>query len=204
MATDQQGQPMIDLSNDPYDLFATWMEKAQSSELNDPNAMTLATATPQGVPSARIVLLKSWDRHGFVFYTNLESRKSGEIHANPNVALLFHWKTRKRQIRIEGVASQVSDAEADAYFETRPRLSRIGAWASDQSRPLPERKMLEQRLEKAVAQYAEAPVPRPPHWSGWLVRPRAIEFWEDRDYRLHDRVVFTQSDVGWGATRLYP
>lgn len=195
---------MIDLTTDPYDLFATWMAKAQESELNDPNAMTLATTTPQGHPSARIVLLKSWDRQGFVFYTNLESRKSDEIRANPHVALLFHWKTRKRQIRIEGTATQVSDAEADAYFETRPRLSRIGAWASDQSRPLPERKLLEQRLESAVVQYADAPVPRPPHWSGWLVTPSAIEFWEDRDFRLHDRAVFTRAGDDWSATRLYP
>lgn len=195
---------MIDSAADPYDLFADWMEQAKASELNDPNAMTVATTTKDGRPSARIVLLKSWDRHGFVFYTNLESRKSGEIAANPNVALLFHWKTRKRQIRIEGTASQVSDAEADAYFETRPRLSRIGAWASDQSRPLPDRALLEQRLEQAVARYADAPVPRPPHWSGWLITPDAIEFWEDRDFRLHDRAVFSRTADGWTTTRLYP
>lgn len=195
---------MIDLTADPYELFAVWLAQAEASELADPNAMTLATATREGRPSARIVLLKSWDHNGFVFYTNLESRKSGEIAANPQVALLFHWKTRKRQIRIEGVASQVSDAEADAYFETRPRLSRIGAWASDQSRPLPDRKVLEQRLERSVAKYADAPVPRPPHWSGWVVAPAAIEFWEDRDFRLHDRAVFIRNGGGWSAERLYP
>ncbi len=195
---------MIDVTADPFDLFDTWMAQAEASELNDPNAMTVATTTKEGRPSARIVLLKSWDRHGFVFYTNLESRKSDEIAVNPYVALLFHWKSRKRQIRIEGRATQVSDAEADAYFETRPRLSRIGAWASDQSRPLADRRLLEQRLEQAIAKYAEAPVPRPPHWSGWCVTPEAIEFWEDRDFRLHDRAVFTRDGEGWVAMRLYP
>lgn len=195
---------MIDLAADPYDLFAAWMAQAEASELADPNAMTLATATPDGRPSARIVLLKSWDRDGFVFYTNLESRKSGEIAANPHVALLFHWKSRKRQIRIEGTATQVAEAEADAYFETRPRLSRIGAWASDQSRKLPDRPTLERRLEQTIARYADAPVPRPPHWSGWRVSPDCLEFWEDRDFRLHDRAVFTRDGAGWTTTRLYP
>lgn len=195
---------MIDLTSDPFDLFAAWMAQAETSELNDPNAMTVATATPDGRPSARIVLLKSWDRNGFVFYTNLESRKSDEIVANSHVALLFHWKTRKRQIRIEGCAMRVTDAEADAYFETRPRLSRIGAWASDQSRPLPDRALLEQRLEQAISRYADSPVPRPPHWSGWRIVPDAIEFWEDRDFRLHDRAVFSRAGDGWATTRLYP
>ncbi|HEX7388795.1 MAG TPA: pyridoxamine 5'-phosphate oxidase [Acidiphilium sp.] len=195
---------MIDLTSDPFDLFAAWMAQAEASELNDPNAMTVATATPDGRPSARIVLLKSWDRNGFVFYTNLESRKSGEIVANTHVALLFHWKTRKRQIRIEGRAMPVTNAEADAYFETRPRLSRIGAWASDQSRPLPDRALLEQRLEQAISRYADSPVPRPPHWSGWRIAPEAIEFWEDRDFRLHDRALFTRTGDGWATSRLYP
>lgn len=195
---------MIDLAADPYDLFAAWMAQAEASELADPNAMTLATATPDGRPSARIVLLKSWDRDGFVFYTNLESRKSGEIAANPHVALLFHWKSRKRQIRIEGTATQVAETEADAYFETRPRLSRIGAWASDQSRKLPDRPTLERRLEQTIARYADAPVPRPPHWSGWRVSPDCLEFWEDRDFRLHDRAVFTRAGESWTTTRLYP
>jgi pyridoxamine 5'-phosphate oxidase len=195
---------MIDLASDPFTLFGTWMEAANASELNDPNAMTVATTTLDGRPSARIVLLKSWDRDGFVFYTNFESRKSVEIATNPHVALLFHWKTRKRQVRIEGVAAPVTAAEADEYFETRPRLSRIGAWASDQSRPLPDRRLLEQRLETEIARYAHQDVPRPPHWSGWRVRPEAIEFWEDRDFRLHDRVTFTRSAESWEATRLYP
>jgi pyridoxamine 5'-phosphate oxidase len=195
---------MIDLASDPFTLFGTWMEAANASELNDPNAMTVATTTLDGRPSARIVLLKSWDRDGFVFYTNFESRKSVEIATNPHVALLFHWKTRKRQVRIEGVAAPVTAAEADEYFETRPRLSRIGAWASDQSRPLADRRLLEQRLETEIARYANHDVPRPPHWSGWRVRPEAIEFWEDRDFRLHDRVTFTRSAANWDATRLYP
>lgn len=199
---------MIDITANPFDIFAIWMADAEATEPNDPNAMTVATSTPAGHPSARIVLLKSWDRNGFVFYTNLESRKSGEIAANPHVALLFHWKSRRRQIRIEGTAAQVGDAEADAYFQTRPRPSRIGAWASDQSRPLPDRALLEQRLAAATARYAEGDVPRPPHWSGWLVTPTAIEFWEDREYRLHDRARFTRTGtrIGteWTATRLYP
>lgn len=195
---------MIDLAADPYDLFAAWMAQAEASELADPNAMTLATTSAEGKPSARIVLLKSWDRHGFVFYTNLESRKSDEIRANGRVALLFHWKTRKRQIRIEGSTAPVTEAEADAYFDSRPRLSRIGAWASDQSRPLHDRKLLEQRLEREVARYADSPIPRPPHWSGWRVAPDAIEFWEDRDFRLHDRAVFSRAGETWQAGRLYP
>jgi len=204
MVSRSREQPMIDIAANPFDLFATWMTDAEATEPNDPNAMTLATTTKAGHPSARIVLLKSWDRNGFVFYTNLESRKSSEIAANPHVALLFHWKSRRRQIRIEGTATQVSDAEADAYFETRPRPSRIGAWASDQSRPLADRTILEQRLAAATARYAEGTVPRPPHWSGWLVTPAAIEFWEDREYRLHDRALFTRAGTAWSATRLYP
>jgi len=195
---------MIDRLSDPFTLFGTWIEAAKSFEINDPNAMTVATTTSDGRPSARIVLLKSWDIDGFVFYTNLDSRKSLEIAANPHVALLFHWKTLKRQIRIEGAATPVAEAEADDYFTSRPRLSRIGAWASDQSRPLADRSMLEQRLESAIARYADGEVPRPPHWSGWRVRPEAIEFWEDRDFRLHDRVLFTRRADQWESTLLYP
>jgi len=195
---------MIDLHSDPFDLFEAWMVAAEGSELEDPNAMTLATATADGRPSARIVLLKGWDRHGFVFYTNLESRKSVEIADNPAVALLFHWKTRKRQIRIEGIARKVDDVEADIYFDSRPRLSRIGAWASDQSRPLADREILEKRLEHEIAKYADSPIPRPPHWSGWRVTPESIEFWENREFRLHDRAVFSRVGGGWTATRLYP
>jgi pyridoxamine 5'-phosphate oxidase len=195
---------MIDISADPFQLFAAWMQDAEAAEPNDPNAMTLATATPEGRPSARIVLLKSWDEAGFVFYTNLESRKSVEIRANPDVSLLFHWKSLRRQIRIEGRCRAVSDDEADAYFDSRPRISRLGAWASDQSRPLGERAELERRLEEVTARYGDGPIPRPPHWSGWHVMPDSIEFWQDRDFRLHDRAVFTRTGDAWAATRLYP
>lgn len=195
---------MIDIAADPYDLFAQWMKDAEATEPSDPNAMTLATATPGGLPSARIVLLKSWNRAGFDFYTNLESRKSEEIKANPAVALLFYWKSRGRQIRIEGTCTLVGDAEADAYFETRPRVSRLGAWASDQSRPLGDRRELEDRLASVTERYGDGPIPRPPHWSGWHVTPSAIEFWENREFRLHDRAVFSHDATGWTATRLYP
>ena len=195
---------MIDISADPFQLFAAWMQDAEAAEPNDPNAMTLATATPDGRPSARIVLLKSWDEAGFVFYTNLESRKSLEIRANPDVSLLFHWKSLRRQIRIEGRCRAVSDDEADAYFDSRPRISRLGAWASDQSRPLGERAELERRLEEVTARYGDGPIPRPPHWSGWHVMPDSIEFWQDRDFRLHDRAVFTRTGDAWAATRLFP
>lgn len=180
------------------------MADARRLELNDPNAMTLATSTPEGRPSARIVLLKSADRDGFVFYTNTQSRKGDELAANPFVALLFHWKTFGRQIRIEGRAEPVRQAEADAYFASRPRLSRLGAWASDQSRPLPTRVDLETRLDEADSRYPDADIPRPPHWSGFRVRPQKFEFWQDMPFRLHDRTVFTQVAGTWQIGKLYP
>lgn len=195
---------MIDLAQDPFGLFATWLAEAEASEPNDPTAMALATATPEGHPSARMVLLKTWDRRGFVFYTNLESRKSDELIQNPHVALLFHWKSRRRQIRIEGAVTAVSGAEADVYFASRHRRSQIGAWASDQSRPLPDRDVFEQRIADAETRFAGGDVPRPPHWSGWLVAPRRFEFWEDRNFRLHDRAVFERSGEQWATSRLYP
>ncbi|HTW29265.1 MAG TPA: pyridoxamine 5'-phosphate oxidase [Acetobacteraceae bacterium] len=198
---------------DPYALFQRWMEQANAAEPNDPNAMTLATATPDGMPAARIVLLKGVDAaeterggspRGFVFYTNQQSRKGDELAANPRAALLFHWKSLRRQVRIEGGIEPVAPGEADAYFATRPRLSRIGAWASDQSRPLPDRETLQQRVAACEARYPGEEIPRPPHWSGYRLRPRRFEFWQDMPYRLHDRVTFVWTGGDWAAGRLFP
>ena len=191
-------------NDDPFALFAAWMAEAEQSEPNDPNAMTLATATPDGRPSARMVLLKGWDESGFVFYTNLESRKGLELAANQFVALLFHWKSLRRQIRIEGPATPVSAAEADAYYASRPRLSRLGAWASDQSRPLPGRATLAGRVAALELRYPVGDIPRPPHWSGYRVTPDAFEFWQDMPFRLHDRSVFTADSGSWRTGKLYP
>jgi pyridoxamine 5'-phosphate oxidase len=187
----------------PFPRFAEWLAAAEATEPNDPNAVALATATAEGRPSVRIVLMKAWDERGFVIYTNLESRKSTEIKANPQVHLDFHWKTQRRQIRIAGHAELVSDAEADAYFATRPRLSQAGAWASDQSRPMPDRASFEARLADVLARYT-AEIPRPPHWSGWRIVPQDIEFWQDRDGRLHERELFTRTATGWTRGLLYP
>jgi pyridoxamine 5'-phosphate oxidase len=190
--------------DDPFSAFETWLADARRVELNDPNAMTLATATPEGRPSARIVLLKGVDRGGFVFYTNTHSRKGGELAANPFAALLFHWKTLGRQIRIEGPVEPVDELEADAYFGSRPRESRLGAWASDQSRPLPDRTELIGRLLDLHDQYPGDAIPRPPHWSGFRVRPERFEFWQDMPFRLHDRTVYAVQDGTWQVTKLYP
>ena len=195
---------MTEFLDDPFATFALWFGEAQTSEVNDPNAMTVATSTADGKPSARIALLKEWDSQGFVFYTNLESRKSNEIRQNPHVALLFHWKSLQRQIRIEGRASQVADEQADAYFAGRPRLSRLGAWASAQSRPLTDRATFEAKLAEVEARFPEETTPRPPFWSGWRVRPEQFEFWQDMAFRLHDRITFTQNGAGWKKGRLYP
>ena len=189
---------------DPFTQFDSWLAEAAKTETNDPNAMTLATATPEGAPSARIVLLKGADRDGFVFYTNTQSRKGGELGANQAVALLFHWKTLARQVRIEGHAAPVTPAEADAYYASRARVSRLGAWASDQSRPLDRRETLESRVAALEERYPGEAIPRPPHWSGFRVRPDTFEFWQDMPYRLHDRTVFTRAGDGWGARKLYP
>ncbi|AOX21158.1 pyridoxamine 5'-phosphate oxidase [Kozakia baliensis] len=180
------------------------MREAEAHEPNDPNAMALATATPDGRPSVRTILLKGADRRGFVFYTNLESRKGEELEANPQAALLFHWKSLRRQIRIEGPVERVSDEEADRYFASRSRNSRLGAIASDQSRPLPDRAVFEHRIAEATARYEGQEPPRPPNWSGFRVIPQIIEFWQDRPYRMHDRATWTREGEGWDVTRLYP
>lgn len=192
---------------DPIAQFEAWLAEATKSEPNDANAMTLATADASGAPSARMVLLKGVDRQGFVFYTNTESRKGEELTANPRAALMFHWKSLRRAVRIEGPVERVTDAEADAYFQSRPRDSRIGAWASIQSRPMEGMLALEKRVALFAAKYAIGEVPRPPHWTGFRVLPRRIEFWRDRPFRLHERIVhrrYEDGRPGWWIERLYP
>ena len=188
----------------PFDQFDAWFAEASSHEPNDPNAMTVATVGADGLPAARIVLLKSHDARGFVFYTNLQSRKGGELAAHPVASLLFHWKSLRRQVRIEGDVEPVSDAEANAYFASRPRLSRLGAWASEQSRPLPDRTALQSRLDAFDARFPGEFVPRPPHWSGLRVVPRRFEFWQDIEFRLHDRTVYEAAGDGWSVGKLFP
>lgn len=187
----------------PFARFGQWFAEAAAREPNDPNAMALATATPDAAPSVRIVLLKAWDEAGFVFYTNLDSQKGGELAANPQVTLNFHWKSLERQVRITGHAALVGAAEADAYFATRPRDSQLGAWASLQSRPLPDRATFEARIAEMAARFP-AEVPRPPRWSGWRVTPQRIEFWQAHEARWHSRDVFTRNGDGWQLGLVYP
>lgn len=190
--------------NDPIARFRGWLAEAEAAEPNDPNAMALATAEADGHPSVRMVLLKGLSNAGFVFYTNQHSRKGSELAANPNAALLFHWKSLRRQVRVEGPVEPVSDAEADAYFASRGRDSRLGAWASDQSHTLADRATLGARLEEVKARFGDGDVPRPPHWSGYRVVPQRIEFWSDGNARLHHRELFEREADGWTMRLLNP
>jgi pyridoxamine 5'-phosphate oxidase len=204
--TDTAADEALFEGEDPFTLFVDWLREAERSEPNDPSAMALATVDPDGMPDARMVLLKGVDPDGFVFYTNTESRKGDQLAATPKAALLFHWKSLRRQVRVRGLVSPVSDAEADAYFRTRPRDSRIGAWASEQSRPMEGRFALEKRIAEYGLKFALGEVPRPPHWSGYRIAPLRMEFWRDRPFRLHDRLVFDRAapDAPWRTERLYP
>ena len=201
----EEALPEID-ADEPFALFEEWFEAATKSEPNDPNAMALATVDPDGMPNVRMVLLKGVDHDGFVFYTNYESAKGREILASQKAALCLHWKSIGRQVRVRGPVETVSDAEADAYYATRARTSRIGAWASEQSRPLEGRFELEKRVALFTAKHAVGSIPRPPHWSGFRVKPIEIEFWRNGAFRLHDRLVFRRaaSDQAWTKVRLFP
>jgi pyridoxamine 5'-phosphate oxidase len=189
---------------DPFALFNEWFGEALAKEPNDGNAMALATVDEAGLPDVRMVLLKDVDATGFVFYTNLESAKGRELAANPQAALLFHWKSLRRQVRARGAVTPVTPEEADAYFATRARPAQLGAWASDQSRTLPDRLALEKKIAEVGLRYGLGRVPRPPHWSGYRLAPQSIEFWRDRPFRLHERLLFERAPGGWTTRRLFP
>ncbi|WP_047463489.1 pyridoxamine 5'-phosphate oxidase [Rhizobium rhizogenes] len=192
--------------NEPFTLFAAWLREAEATEPNDPNAVALATVDKDGLPNVRMVLLKGFDSQGFVFYTNFESQKGQEILSQKKAAMCFHWKSLRRQVRLRGLVDVVSDREADEYYKTRARGSRIGAWASKQSRPLEGRFALEKAVAEYTARYALGDIPRPPYWSGFRIRPLSIEFWHDRPFRLHDRVEFRREvpEGAWEKVRMYP
>jgi pyridoxamine 5'-phosphate oxidase len=196
--------PPLLSAQDPFDLFAEWMKEAVAKEPNDANGMALATVDEGGMPDVRMVLLKDAGPEGFVFYSNLGSAKGRQLAANPKAALLFHWKSLRRQVRVRGNVVPVTPEEADAYFATRARPAQIGAWASDQSRPLPDRLALEKRIAEMGLKFGIGKVARPPYWSGFRVIPQAIEFWRDRPFRLHERLVFERAGEGWTTQRLYP
>lgn len=201
---DSDSFPAAAAAEDPYALFDRWMAEASDAEPNDPNAAALATVSADGAPSVRVVLLKTVDSRGFAFFTNLDSHKGRDLQANPRAALNLHWKSLGRQVRIEGRVEQVSDAEADAYYATRPRGSRIGAWASKQSQPLDDRATLEGRVADFEGRFGGDDIPRPDFWSGFRVVPEKIEFWQGRQSRLHDRLVFRREKDGWTTQLLYP